>query len=351
MNPKANHITLTETPGLKLVESINKKEYSSFFILTDENTSKHCLPLLVKYFNPLLKCNLIIQSGEENKNIHTIEMIWQFLHKQNADRKSLLINLGGGQLCDLGGFAAGTFKRGIDYINIPTTLLSMVDASSGGKTGFNFMEIKNEIGIFYQPHETIIYPEFLQTLDLKQIKSGFAEMLKHGLITDEKYWHILLNNVPKKQNSIDNFNALIQQSVIIKNRIVKKDPHENNLRKILNFGHTIGHAIESFLIGKKIPVLHGYAVAWGMIAEARLSFFKNNLSKEEFLSIQKNIVSIYGKPPVLKNDLKKLLQLMKNDKKNEAGIINFSLLEKIGSCHINCHCADTEIIKAMEILL
>ena len=348
MKHLTNTITYTDKPSLRLLEYLKEKEYSSFYILTDENTSKHCLPLLAKSKRALLKCNFIINSGEHNKNIQTIEQIWQFLHNQNADRKSLLINLGGGQVCDLGGFAAGTYKRGIDYINIPTTLLSMADASTGGKTGFNFSGMKNEIGMFYKPVETIIFTGFLNTLDITQIKSGFAEMLKHGLIADEKYWRTLLKNIPENHKNISNFNSLIKKSVAIKNSVVNKDPYEKNLRKVLNFGHTAGHAIESYLIEKKMRVLHGYAVAWGMAVEARLSLLKKNLPEKKFLSIQHSIFSIYGKPPISIKDYKKIASLTIKDKKNEAQQINVSLLNGIGSCQINCQCSIDEIIKAMK---
>jgi 3-dehydroquinate synthase len=320
-----------------------KNPYSKIFILVDENSMKHCyVPLVSKV--PFFKdAELIeIESGEENKNIDVCSQIWSTLSELEADRNSLLINLGGGVICDMGGFIASTFKRGIDFINIPTTLLSQVDASVGGKTGIDHDHLKNEIGIFCSPKAVFINSDFLQTLDKRLFLSGFAEVIKHALIADEYYWGKVKAFQFSDTGGID---ELIISSINIKNEIVLKDPEEKNLRKILNFGHTIGHAIESLYL-KQYPeqqLFHGESIAAGIVCEAYLSHKINELPKKDLVEITKFIFEKYKAIKLADSDIELLLQLMKHDKKNSKDSINFSLLSGIGNCDIN-KTATTELI-------
>lgn len=240
----ADYRVFIDNSFTKFSDFIRRKEFSKIFILTDENTKKHCLPILLKGVKVLSKAKLIeIPSGEKHKNIETTQKIWLTLLENNADRKCLLINLGGGVIGDLGGWAAATYKRGINFIQIPTTLLAQVDASIGGKLGIDVWEFKNLIGAFQNPKAVFIFPNLLKALPEKELKNGFAEMIKHGIIADEKYLNrILKTNVDKKTD----WEKLILPSLKIKKKIVEKDPEEKNIRKVLNFGHTIGHAVESF---------------------------------------------------------------------------------------------------------
>lgn len=291
----------------------------------------------------------VLPAGEENKNLESVMSVWQFLSEGKADRKSLLINIGGGMLTDLAGFAASTFKRGIDFINVPTTLLSQVDASVGGKTGFNFNGLKNEIGTFREPRAVVMFSPFLQTLDRSNFLSGFAEMVKHGLIRSPEHLSELMDF------SIDpvdygRIQELIRQSVEVKKYFVDNDPLEKNIRKALNFGHTIGHAIESLFLEQKRPVLHGYAVAWGMVAELCLSSVICGLPEQDAHRISGWITGIYGKSGLRKEDHDSLVKLMFHDKKNENDEINFTLLSAIGRFRINQNCSDELIFKSLDIL-
>ncbi|RKN80981.1 3-dehydroquinate synthase [Ulvibacterium marinum] len=307
---------------------LSGEKYSKIFILVDENTRKHCLTpfrngLRTEFTFEVLE----IESGEENKNIHTCVKVWNALSELDGDRKSLLINLGGGVLCDLGGFAASTFKRGIDFINVPTTLLSMVDASVGGKTGVDLGSLKNQIGVINQPRMVLILSDFLKTLEERQLQSGFAEMLKHGLIQDASYWDTL-----KSVSDFKAMDTLIHTSVVIKNNVVLQDPREQNVRKILNFGHTLGHAIESYFLESEAheTLLHGESIAIGMILEAYLSFKLTGLPKNQLEDIKTVFLSKYPKPEFQNTDIESILTLLKFDKKNAYGTINFVLLKHIG---------------------
>ena len=312
--------------GENSLSEFNLQDYSQIAILVDDNTKRDCLSILLSK-NSALKPKLIIEinSGEEYKNIVTCNFIWQQLTENNFDRNSLLINLGGGVIGDMGGFCASTYKRGIDFIQIPTTLLAMVDASVGGKLGIDFKELKNQIGLFANPKSVLIYPEFLKTLDENQLVFGFAEVVKHALIADKYFW---------KELAKTNFHDLIWKDVIahsisIKNKIVLSDPQEKGERKKLNFGHTFGHAIESYYLQKGTPVFHGQAIALGMLLESKMS----NLTEIEKGEITEFILSNFTLPyNPAKN---KLIQFLLNDKKNKAGKINFSLLEGIGNCSID----------------
>jgi 3-dehydroquinate synthase len=311
-----------------------KKPYSGIFILVDENSLRYCYPQLVEQIDHFKDAELIeIESGEESKNIEVCAHIWNTLSEYGADRNSLFVNLGGGVIGDMGGFIASTFKRGIDFINIPTTLLSQVDASVGGKTGIDLNNLKNEIGVFSVPAAVFIDPGFLSTLDKRQVLSGFAEVIKHGLIADADYW----KKVKKVKLSSGLSEELIERSVTIKDMIVKEDPKEQGIRKILNFGHTIGHAIESFSLQAHPakPLLHGEAIAAGMVCEAYLSYKFCGLSKEELDEISEFIIKVYKKISLEKMKREDILSFMKHDKKNEKGCINFSLLSAIGKCEIN----------------
>ena len=311
-----------------LNKHLKENNYSTVFILVDENTHENCLPLFMSEITGDYSFEIIeIESGEENKHIETCLGVWNALSELGGDRKSILLNLGGGVLTDLGGFVASTFKRGINFINIPTTLLSMVDASVGGKTGVDLGALKNQIGVINQPQMVLIVPHFLQTLEDRQIQSGFAEMLKHGLIKDQNYWATL-----KKVASFKEMENHIYDSVSIKNEVVKVDPTEQNLRKILNYGHTLGHAVESYYLeNQDLPtLLHGEAIAIGMILEGYLSHKLTGLSKEELEDIKETFLSRYVKVAIASKHIDPILELLKFDKKNSHGNINFVLLNSIG---------------------
>lgn len=321
----------------------NKKGLSTIYILVDENTALHCLDIFLASTTnsaivssaPIIK----IQAGEANKNIHTVTKIAKELSAHNADRNSLLINLGGGVLCDIGGFAASIYKRGIDFINLPTTLLSQVDASVGGKVGVDLEGMKNYIGVFNDPKAVFILPQFLKTLNKRQINSGYAEIIKHGLIADKTYW-----NKIKNPNVTGNLSALIFRSVEIKNNIVTKDPWEQNIRKILNFGHTIGHALETFYMNKSEQLLHGEAVGIGMICEAFISVRDAGLSREKLQEITDCIIAVFGKYKLDGLDMTDLMGLMKKDKKNMGDKINFTLLDDIGKAKTDRY-ASSDLIR------
>jgi len=328
---------------LSNLESLIAK-HSRVFVLVDENTKKNCLRKL-SIFNSQLSI-IPIKSGEKNKTIRTCEKIWKELSKQNADRKSLLINLGGGVITDLGGFSASTYKRGIDFINIPTTLLSQVDASVGGKTGIDFLGYKNQIGTFVFPKAVFINPDFLKTLSKRELVSGFAEVIKHGLIADKNYWEKIQASSPALLLK-EKGEEIISHSIEIKNNIVSADPYENGLRKALNFGHTIGHAVESASLKTKKPLLHGEAIAIGMICESYLSRKVLGLKTEELNEISSFIISVFN-PKQIKLPIKNLIGLMKQDKKNKDSEINFTLLSSIGKAEINNSCGEELISEAIQ---
>jgi 3-dehydroquinate synthase len=328
----------------ELQNFLSKNSYSKVFILVDSNTEKYCLPIVQDTLAGIVDFDVVeIDPGEENKNIDFCIGIWKTLLDFGADRNSLLINLGGGVVTDMGSFAASTFKRGIDFAQMPTTLLAQVDASVGGKTGIDLDHIKNIIGTFAQPKAIFIVPEFLQTLDHQQLRSGFAEIIKHGLIYDEAFFRQIQSLQPHQVTP-----EIVQHSVEIKNEIVKADPFENGLRKIVNFGHTIGHAIESYsLANDPIPLLHGEAIAIGFICEGYLSMQKNELSKNDLLEIERIILSLYPKYDLKESSFPALIAFMKNDKKNNSDRINCSLLRKIGQCSIDNYCSEEDIQKSL----
>ena len=308
--------------GNNSLSKLNIKSYSKVAILVDENTKKNCLYKLPKFEQPII---IEIPSGESNKNITTCKLIWEELTNNKFDRDSILINLGGGVIGDIGGFCASTYKRGIYFIHIPTTLLAMADASIGGKLAVDFNNLKNQIGLFTNPTSVIINPDFLKTLPKKQLISGFAEIVKHALISDKNLWKIIKETHFKKLVWED----IITISAQLKNRIILNDPNETGERKKLNFGHTFGHAIESYYLEKGTPILHGEGVFMGMILETELS----DLSNSEKNEIKNYILSNFGLPYTPPK--KELLKFLENDKKNKSKKINFSLLSGIGKCTID----------------
>jgi len=330
-----------------LLSYIDRHRFSRIFILTDDNTRRDVLP----YFENLSKfTNVNFEYGDENKNLETLTGIWNELLENGADRKSLLINLGGGVVTDIGGFAAVTFKRGMSFVHIPTTLLGMVDAAIGGKNGINFKTYKNQIGTIVQPDHIYIMPEFLKTLDKNEFWSGFAEMLKHGLISDELYWEELITYTHTVDN--EKLTELIKKSVFIKDKVITEDPYEKGLRKILNFGHTLGHAIETYVnYNRKQHLTHGHAVAIGMVLAVYLSSQLTGLSVDKSLKIRILLNSIYSKLKFDKTEILKIIQLLKHDKKNEAGRVNFVLLKDIGKPVIDVEVPDELIFNAFEFYL
>lgn len=312
--------------GGTALDKIDVSTYSKVAILVDENTERYCLDIFLKKANISYHVLIRIPSGEKNKNISTCQHIWEELTKHTFDRKSLFINLGGGVIGDMGGFAASCYKRGIDFIQVPTTLLAMVDASIGGKLGIDFSTLKNQIGLFKNPKGVYIFPSFLNTLDKTQLYSGYAEVVKHALIYDAKMWGNLISTYIEELN----WEEIIERSIGIKNEIVSADPNENGLRKILNFGHNIGHAIEGYCLSIDKEVLHGQAIATGMLLESKLSNLSNE-EKDEINSFLQSTFEIINLP-----HFEKLLPFLENDKKNENNVFKFSLLSKIGKCNFDC---------------
>ena len=321
------NIYFTHQDYSMLNELVEANNYSIVFILTDENTHEYCLPKIARHLTFDFEI-IEIEPGEDFKTIDTCVGVWEALSDLGADRKSLIVNLGGGVITDLGGFVACTFKRGIDYVNIPTSLLSMVDASVGGKTGVDLGLLKNQIGVISNPEMVVVDTEFLSTLPKDQLRSGFAEMLKHGLIQDENYWN-RLNQLENLQE--EDLEQLIIESVEIKKRVVEQDPTENGLRKILNFGHTLGQAI-----------------GIGMILESFISSKVLEFPMDKTQKIKEAFLSIFEHIKLTDNSFSSIIELMKYDKKNEHGKINFVLLKDIGHPKIDCEVANTIIKEAFK---
>ncbi len=334
-----SNITISTDISKELAILLKELKPDKVAILVDENTKKHCLPLLNVPFDVLIS----IKSGEGQKNIQMCMRIWSELTNAQFTRKSLLINLGGGVINDMGGFVASTYKRGITFINLPTTLLAQVDASLGGKTGINFDGLKNHIGFFQNPNKIIVYVDFLNTLPKKQLRSGFAEIIKHTLIRSEKQWKEL------QTYSFDSMKwvEIIHQSIAIKKEIVNLDPIEKGIRKILNYGHTIGHALEMYFLETPYPLLHGEAIALGMILENKIAKVKGMINQKEAQRIEKYIRTIFDFPKQLPTykDLKKYLI---QDKKNDADGFRFSLLTKEGACNYNVLVEESVLKKILK---
>lgn len=326
-----NHTTeITSNIQDSITNFLKERKYSKIAVICDENTEEHCLP---KVLDALPEHYLLkITSGEINKHLGTCENLWTALTEAGFDRKGLIINLGGGVIGDMGGFVASTYKRGMDFLNIPTTLLSQVDASVGGKLGVDFNGFKNHIGLFAEPQNVLICTDFFETLPEREIYSGFAEVIKHGLIYDNSYWNKIKLVDPKAAD----WTSLVERSIEIKKAVVTEDPYEKGLRKILNFGHTLGHAVESYFLeieGERL--LHGEAIAVGMICEAYLATKFTGLSKDSCDEIVSYLISIYNPKAIDTRLFDQIISLTLQDKKNEGGVIQFSLLKKIGTCAVN----------------
>lgn len=331
-----------------LTQAIGRCPHDRLFLLTDEHTHRLCLPLLQGLTAIDEAEEIVIGAEDVHKNLDTLAAVWQALSQRGATRHSLLINLGGGMVTDLGGFAASTFKRGIDFINIPTTLLAMVDASVGGKTGVNFGGLKNEIGVFSEARYVILCTDFLQTLDTENLRSGYAEMLKHGLIADEAMWSRLMRfdlGSPDLAQLAD----MIAESVQVKERVVAADPHEQGIRKALNLGHTFGHAFESLALHRR-PVLHGYAVAHGLIPELYLSATRTGMPADKMRQTVSYIKEYYGTPAITCDDYPELIRLMHHDKKTIGSGINVTLLGGIGDIHIDQILTDDDAREALDFV-
>jgi 3-dehydroquinate synthase len=313
-----------------LKEVLHARSYSKLVVLTDVNTQQYCLPLIQEVL-PSDAVLITVSAGEQFKTLETCGTIWSQMTEAVLDRQALMLNLGGGVIGDMGGFCASVYKRGISFITIPTTLLSQVDASVGGKLGIDFMGFKNHLGVFQLPETVLIDPTFLNTLPQRELRSGYAEVLKHGLIRDLTFFRSLPCTHWEKQD----WGRVIRHSVGIKKAVVEVDPKETGLRKILNFGHTIGHAVESFYLNGPQPLLHGEAIAIGMIAEGFLSFQKIGLSFEELNELSTTLLSIFGKVNLDSKDLDDLLDLCAQDKKNEGNTQLFTLLPSLGDCSFN----------------
>ena len=357
-----------------LATAVAESEHDRVFVLTDDTTHECCLPKVAALLAQYDAVPITIPHGDQHKTLSALGDVWTALQQGGATRHSLLINLGGGMITDLGGFAAATFKRGINFINIPTTLLAMVDAAVGGKTGINFGGLKNEIGAFADARFVIINTCFLDTLDAENLCSGYAEMLKHALISDERMWaeHV---NFDLSQPDLAELQCMVAESIAVKERIVAEDPHEHGIRKALNFGHTIGHALEEFALqqaggavvstaptnqatgGAAIspapgnrPLLHGYAVAFGLIGELYMSARKAGFPTERLHQTARFIRENYAQTEFTCNDYPTLLNLMRHDKKNTSGVINFTLLNNIGDIRINQTATDEEICEALDFI-
>jgi len=340
-------IMLCESAGEKVDLFLEGKDYSSIFILMDENVMENCWSILHHESERLKEAEiLLIEAGESQKNIEIANQLWETLNDYGADRSSLIVNFGGGVSSDLGGFVASTFKRGIDFINIPTTLLSMVDASIGGKTGINLHSSKNQVGLFSEPRALFIQTDFLKTLSDRQILSGWAEMLKHGLIADKQHWESLIK---LKNIDTDQIQGEIFNSITIKKEIVAQDPTEQNIRKTLNFGHTLGHALETWsLKNDKDPLLHGEAIAIGMVVESYLSVKIAQLSQEEFEQIYTQIFKFYKPYHINDSFTEELEKLLSQDKKKSGNKLNLTFVNTIGKSIINQQCSLEDIKESIK---
>jgi 3-dehydroquinate synthase len=319
------------------------QDYSEIIVLTDTNTRRFCYPIIK---DSLPKHSVItVKHGEENKNLQTCEIIWSAMTEAQLDRHALMINLGGGVIGDMGGFCAATYKRGIDFIQIPTTLLSQVDASVGGKLGIDFQGFKNHLGVFTLPNAVLIDPIFLETLSEREKRSGFAEILKHCLIQDVNKW----DQIRRKDLADQDLPDLIAHSVEIKKKVVAQDPSEKGLRKILNFGHTLGHAMETFFLhlGKK-RLFHGEAIAAGMICESYIAYTRGLIDERTLEQIEEFIFSIYGKVDIDVADFDAIIGLTLQDKKNKGKEVRFSLINAAGSCLYDIVVTKKEMKKALE---
>ncbi len=337
---------LVENPVSFISSHLKNQSFTAVFVLTDRNTRRHCLPLIKE---ALPKSTVIIQipAGEMHKTLDSCSAVWEKLTAKNADRKALLINLGGGVIGDLGGFCAAAYKRGIAFVQMPTSLLAIVDACLGGKTGVDFGGFKNQIGAFAQPEAVWIYPPFLKTLPETELLSGFAEIIKHALIADAPAWHLLRKRELKNQN----WSELIPASLQVKKQIVESDPFEKGERKKLNAGHTLGHALESFLMKKGNPHPHGHCVAAGLVMEGRIAVEKGLLPENELIQIEELVYALYGIIPFSRTDVPAILRLCQQDKKNEAGKVRMALIGPIGNCTTDVEATEADLKMALRYYL
>ena len=347
---KHQDLIFSNDVGKHIDALIKKFSPSKIFVLVDENTKKLVLPQLIDESTAVSQASVIsINAGDTNKNLVSLAHIWKNLVEGGATRKSLLINLGGGVITDIGGFAGASFKRGIRFINIPTTLLSAVDAAVGGKTGINFHGFKNEIGAFCEAEAVIISTRFLSSLSQEELLSGYAEMLKHGLISSSDIYNSL---IAQDVTNIDTTQmlSLLKESVMVKKRVVEEDPTEKGIRRALNLGHTIGHAFESLALQRNKPIPHGYAVAWGLIVELILSNMQLKFPSNELSRLATYIYKNYGAYNITCDDYAALIDYMRHDKKNDsASEINFTMLKNIGEIHIDCIANEEDIKTALDI--
>lgn len=331
----------------ELTRALNECRPDKLFVLVDTSTHQHCWPVISGF--PCLHDHhlIIIGAGDGHKDLDTLTHVWNSLVEGGATRHSCLINLGGGMVTDLGGMAASTFKRGISFINIPTTLLAMVDASVGGKTGINFHGLKNEVGVFSEASHVILDTIFLKTLDSENLRSGYAEMMKHSLLSNNNMWerHISFDLTAPDLSLLG---EMVCESVDVKQHIVTEDPHERGIRKALNLGHTVGHALESWSLSQNHPILHGYAVAFGMISELYLSCIHTGFPSDKMRTTVRYIRDFYGHLPITCKAYPQLLDLMHHDKKNVSGTINFTLLGDIGDIRINQMVSENDIQEALD---
>lgn len=342
------YVNFNEDAYSKLNKYISDYNPSTLFILVDENTNESCLPILLQELATSIPIEIIeIEAGEEHKNLDTCTGVWNVLTELGADRKGVLLNLGGGVITDLGGFVASTFKRGISFVNIPTTLLSMVDASVGGKTGIDLGVLKNQIGLFSDPEMVLIDQRYLETVTDREIRSGVAEIIKYGLTFDVNIWNDIKNSKELNSTLISN---LVYRSIEIKNNVVTEDPKEAGIRKVLNFGHTLGHAIESYFLESKDKenLTHGEAIAIGMITESYISNSLLNFPSEKLKSIKEVIHTIYTKVVIESSDYKGILEYLIHDKKNVNGQVNFVLLTDFEQYKLDCKVEESLIIEALE---
>ena len=340
-------IIIADNLEQSLAEAIGKVEHDKLFVLTDTTTKELCWPVVKDYAVMKDAIVITIAPTDEAKTLETLASVWTALQKSGATRHSLMVNLGGGMVTDLGGFAASTFKRGMTYINIPTTLLSQVDASVGGKTGINFGGLKNEIGVFNCARCVILSSTFLRTLDRENLLSGYAEMLKHGLLSSKEGWAELLC-FDISAPDYDTLQTLVAKSVNVKEQIVNEDPTEKGIRKALNLGHTAGHAIESLALKEGRTVLHGYAVAWGVLMELYLSARKCGFPAKEMHQMEAYVKEHYGKFLYECKHYDMLCDFMSHDKKNQGSSINFTLLGGIGDIRINQTASMEEIEEMLD---
>lgn len=343
---KQRIIAATDLAGA-LKDLLGAMAHDRLFILADEQTARLCYPLVAEAVGEV---HLVtIPAGDDNKHVDSLCHVWSELSSHGATRHSLLINVGGGMVTDLGGFAAATFKRGISCINVPTTLLAMVDAAVGGKTGINLHSLKNEVGAFYPAEAVVVSSQFLHTLDAPNLVSGFAEMLKHGLISTEEHWAQLMR-YDLNQPDLAALQPLIMESIHTKEHIVEQDPTEKHIRKALNLGHTLGHAFETLAMRRGTPCLHGYAVAWGLIGELYLSHMHEGLPSDKLRQTVTFIKEVYGTFAFTCKDYEELFALMLHDKKNRGAEIHFTLLGGIGDIRIDRIATKEEIFEMLDFV-